>query len=47
MNKGGSGRNIIFDGTSNSPPCAISFFVLNPQNVILANLDGKVFALDP
>ena len=44
MNKGGSGWNIIFDGTSNSPPCTISFFVWNPQNVIFTNLDGKVLA---
>ena len=44
MNKGGSGRNIIFYGTSNSPPCTISFFVWNPQNAIFANLDRKILA---
>ena len=47
MNKRGSGWNIIFDGTSNSPPCTISFFVLNPQNAIFANLDRKVLAPNP
>ena len=47
MNKGGSGRNIIFDGTSNSPPFIISIFVLNPQNAIFANLGRKLLAPNP
>ena len=44
MNKGSSGRNIIFDGTSNSLLCTILFFVPNPQNAIFTYFDGKLLA---
>ena len=41
MNKGGSARYIISDGTSNSL-CIILILVMNPQNAIFAYFDHKI-----